>query len=676
MLQDRHERVRALVECPQPLVSLFSGRFAAADQAMRQLMLEALTWRYYRIRKLTNFRSVALNDEQCYASAEYDYEGKRLHVFTTHAEFSRLAEAVRTMFPLIAEVPTDHDILIDFYVFHAGGWAIRKRLQQEVALDAQSGRLPALDPAHCRLCHRSRLIITALDSTQHFTFRPSGNTYEEEKFYRGIHPMMGKRLHLWRLDNFKIDRLPSVEDVYLLHAVARDNPKDERLFACAEVRDVTPVRDESGRIVQLPHLERMFTEALAGIRLFQSRRPNHQRLHWNRILLNVWPPLTLEPDELRDLVHKLAPATEGLGLEQVVVRARIPDPATGELREMVVRISSPGDSGVLITFRPADKLQPIRPLAEYDQKVVRMRQRGFIYPYEIIKMLTPAPDQTRAEFPSGDFVEHDLDSEGRLVPVDRPYGQNKANIIVGIIRNFTTKYPEGMTRVMLLGDPSKDLGAIAEPECRRILAALDLAQEMCVPLEWFPISAGAKISMESGVENMDWIARVLRGLIEFTQAGGEVNLVVNGINVGAQPYWNAEATMLMHTRGILIMTPKAAMVLTGKRALEFSGSVSAEDNQGIGGYDRIMGLNGQAQYWAKDIDEACQHSVASLRAHLRGPRRAFPSAGRDLPIPLIAMCESIRTGKMAMVKMASNSSAISCRTRPTPAARNLLIFGK
>ena len=406
--------------------------------------------------------------------------------------------------------------------------------------------------------------------------------------------------------------------------MARDNPKDERLFACAEVRDVTPVRDEAGRIVQLPHLERMFTEAMAGIRLFQSRRPTHQRLYWNRILLNVWPPLNLEPDELRDLVHKLAPATEGLGLEQVVVRARIPNPATGELRDMVVRISSPGGSGMLITFRPADKLQPIKPLTEYDQKVVRMRQRGLIYPYEIIKMLTPAPEHTRAEFPAGDFVEHDLDSEGRLVPVDRPYGQNKANIIVGVIRNFTTKYPEGMTRVLLLGDPSKDLGAIAEPECRRILAALDLAQEMGVPLEWFPISAGAKISMESGVENMDWIARVLRGLVEFTQAGGEVNLVVNGINVGAQPYWNAEATMLMHTRGILIMTPKAAMVLTGKRALDYSGSVSAEDNQGIGGYDRIMGINGQAQYWARDIDEACHILLRHYEHTYVAPGERFP----------------------------------------------------
>jgi acetyl/propionyl-CoA carboxylase alpha subunit/acetyl-CoA carboxylase carboxyltransferase component len=619
---DRRERVRVLVECPQPLASLLSSRFAAADPALRMFMLEALTWRYYRIRNLTNFHTLAVGG-QCYASAEYDHEGKHIHVFTTHAEYSHLSEAARTMFPMIAEVPADHDIVVDFYVFHSGRLGDPEVTQQEVR--------SVLDQAGFPRSIRRILVTVAgpghgqgLTDRHQFTYRPSGNGYEEEKFYRGIHPMLGKRLHLWRLNNFKIERLPSVEDVYLLHAVGRDNPKDERLFACAEVRDVTPVRDEKGRIVQLPHLERMLTEALASIRLFQSRRPAHQRLYWNRILLNVWPPLTLQPDELRDLVRKLAPATEGLGLEQVIVRARIPNPTTGELREMVVRISTPGGSGTLISFRPADKLLPIRTLPEYDQKVVRMRQRGLIYPYEIIKMLTPAPEYTRAEFPAGEFFEHDLDAAGRLVPVDRPYGQNKANIVVGVIRNFTTRYPEGMTRVLMLGDPSKDLGAIAEPECRLILAALDLAQAKGVPLEWFPISAGAKISMASGVENMDWIARVLRGLIEFTQAGGEVNLVVNGINVGAQPYWNAEATMLMHTRGILIMTPKAAMVLTGKRALDYSGSVSAEDNQGIGGYDRIMGINGQAQYWARDIDEACHILLRHYDHTYVAPGERFP----------------------------------------------------
>ncbi len=49
------------------------------------------------------------------------------------------------------------------------------------------------------------------------------------------------------------------------------------------------------------------------------------------------------------------------------------------------------------------------------------------------------------------------------------------------------------------------------------------------------------------------------------------------------------------------MTPDSAMVLTGKQSLDFSGGVSAEDNFGIGGYDRVMGPNGQAQYWAPDL---------------------------------------------------------------------------
>ena len=87
---------------------------------------------------------------------------------------------------------------------------------------------------------------------------------------------------------------------------------------------------------------------------------------------------------------------------------------------------------------------------------------------------------------------------------------------------------------------------------------------MQVPVEWFAVSSGALIAMDSGTENMDWIADVLRALIEFTQRGGEVNIIVTGINVGGQPYWNAEATMLMHTKGILVMTPTSAMVLTGQ----------------------------------------------------------------------------------------------------------------
>jgi acetyl-CoA carboxylase carboxyltransferase component len=188
-----------------------------------------------------------------------------------------------------------------------------------------------------------------------------------------------------------------------------------------------------------------------------------------------------------------------------------------------------------------------------------------------------------------------------------------------------------------MGDPTRGLGNLAEPECRRIIAALSMARQMGAPVEWFALSAGARIALNSGTENMDWTAAVLRGLVEFTQAGGEVNIVVTGVNVGAQSYWNAEATMLMHTRGILVMTPGSVMVLTGKQALDYSGGVSAEDNIGIGGFDRIMGPNGQAQYWAHSLEEAC-HILLRHYDHTfvvpgeRHPRRAVTEdpADRDI----------------------------------------------
>ena len=76
------------------------------------------------------------------------------------------------------------------------------------------------------------------------------------------------------------------------------------------------------------------------------------------------------------------------------------------------------------------------------------------------------------------------------------------------------------------------------------------------------------------------------------------------MNVGAQSYFDALATLGTRTRGVLVMTPRGAMVLTGRAALAASGAVSAEDELAIGGYERVMGPNGEAQYLAQDLSDA------------------------------------------------------------------------
>ena len=156
--------------------------------------------------------------------------------------------------------------------------------------------------------------------------------WEIDRELQFVHPEMAERLNLWRMSEFALERIASPADVYLFRGVGRTNPKDERLFALAEVRELSVVRDEKGRVVSLPELEHALAEALESLRRFQARRSPRERLLWNRVRLNVWPVIDLQPDEAGALIDRYARETEGLGIETVIIRgpharpARRPDP--------------------------------------------------------------------------------------------------------------------------------------------------------------------------------------------------------------------------------------------------------------------------------------------------------------------------------------------------------------
>ena len=606
------ERIRELTDrlvwCSQPMRALLRDRYLAADATTRIRLLQARIRRFYRIHELRGLRCQAFGPYLA-CLAEYPDNGQDVQLVAGYVSLADLADFAAELRAFLSALPQDRRIVVDVESWRAGEWIAAAPMSAELA-----GVLGRADFGH--LLHRLDITLTS-DSgpgpesalqehmrTSHFTFRQGDAGFTEDPLYRDLHPMIAERLDLWRLSNFTLQRLPSAEDVYLFRAVARENGKDERLIALAEVRDLSPARDSAGRITGFPHLEGVLAQALADLRHALGHRSAKQRLLSNRVILYVRPTWDIAPGTWRGVAHRLAPMAAGLGLDKVAVRIRTLDPATGEARQEVLDVENVADRAVIVRVRPVTD-RPIRPLTEYKRKLLRAQRLGVPYPYELIRMLTP-PTGAPADFPAGEFVEYDLDGSGaELQPVDRPFGRNLAAIVVGVISNCTSLIPEGMCRVAILGDPTSGLGNLAEAECRRILAALALARRLKVPVEWFAVSSGARIAWDSGTENMDWIATVLRRLIEFTQSGGEVNVVVTGINVGAQPYWNAEATMLMHTRGILVMTPASAMVLTGKSSLDYSGGVSAEDNFGIGGFDRIMGPNGQAQYWAPTLADAC-----------------------------------------------------------------------
>ncbi|MFZ2013304.1 MAG: carboxyl transferase domain-containing protein [Nocardioides sp.] len=622
------EAVERLVDSPHPQRgALLRHWLATEDPDFQRVLLEVYARRYYRIREL---RNVAFDEYggQLLCAADYDWENKHIHLVVGYAELSRLPETARAVAEHLRGVSEDRQVTVDLATWRHGPHTGTEETAPEVErllARCDFGRVP----------WRVDVTVTTTDGdeaehvrTLHLSYRPkAGGGLQEDPLYRNLHPMLAKRLDLWRLANFRLERLTSAEDVYLFQGVAHDNPKDVRLFALAEIRDLTAVVDATGSR-SYPWLSRMGVQCLAAMRTALATFPARARPTSNRIVLYVRPVWDVPRDSWPDLARTFAPLAVGVGLQKVMLRVRLAEP-NGSVTDAVLDVQGVGEQGVTVLERQS-RNEPIRPLTPYRQKVLKAQRFGVPYPYEILRMLTARPGAS-ADFPPGTFVEHDLDAEGHLEPVTREPGHNTANVVVGVLTNRTAKVPEGMSRVAILSDPTRGLGNLAEPECRRIMAALHLAEQMRVPVEWFTVSSGALIAMESGTENMDWIAAVLRDLIEFTQRGGEVNIVVTGINVGGQPYWNAEATMLMHTRGILVMMPTSAMVLTGKQALDFSGGVSAEDNFGIGGYDRVMGPNGQAQYWAANLEDACRILFRHYDHTFVVPGERFPrrAATRD-----------------------------------------------
>jgi acetyl/propionyl-CoA carboxylase alpha subunit/acetyl-CoA carboxylase carboxyltransferase component len=434
---------------------------------------------------------------------------------------------------------------------------------------------------------------------------------------RDMLPSTAERIDLDRLVDFDFERLPGTDEVVLFKATAKSNPDDVRLLAYGEIRSLARSK---GHPLHLPHVERVFHAAVRAVETARARLDPRRRMQWNRITLLVLPVVKLPLPALRTYVARLSPSALRAGLEKVVVRARLTEPDGGISPLTDLAIHRPVGR-IEFETQPANR-RPLRPHSAYETRLVAARRRGQAHPYEIINFL----ERGGPGVPPGVFTEYDIDAHQALNIVDRAPGENIASVVIGVHRARWPDETRTLTRVLVLSDPTQAMGALSEPECVRIMAALDLAEAMDVPLEWVAVSAGARIDWHTGTENLDWTARVLAQIIAFTQAGRQIDLIVPGICVGAQAYWNAEATMMMHTRGLLIMTEKGSMVLTGKRALDFSGCVSAEDDLALGGYTTIMGPNGQAQAYATDLVAAYRLLYRYHGLTLRTPGERRPPA--------------------------------------------------
>ena len=134
--------------------------------------------------------------------------------------------------------------MVDLYLY----WPTRPESADETSeqLGPLVGGAPRSPTTYDGSASRSARVATGRSATS-----PSAPTEHrevvEDDLTRGVHPMVGRRLNLWRLRNFDVTRVEAPEDVLLYECVARENPADRRLVALAQVRQIAVVRDETAR---------------------------------------------------------------------------------------------------------------------------------------------------------------------------------------------------------------------------------------------------------------------------------------------------------------------------------------------------------------------------------------------------------------------------------------------
>lgn len=499
----------------------------------------------------------------------------------------------------------------------------------EEALDRIAGQIRDeigyQDPG-LKLARINVTLLTDNGQRQYLSFVPNpaagdSGTYVEDRFTRGIHPSLTEAFEWWRLAKHQYRRLPSVDnDIVLVEATALGaeyGPENSGLIAYALAEDPRPQIDLSTRITRVPEIELQFRGAVAAIMLGQLR--SDKPLNGNRIVVYVPDEVLLSREKITAIVQRLAPMSRGLGLAATYIRMRQwKETAEAAPREIEIRANIRMGKGLDIQFRDSkfNNEGLMNPVTPEFRRVAKLARNNIPYVYNYVQELTKDQGFGVGAFQEMDLADSELPAtfrgsditiraqELQLQEVTRSPNANKSGVVVGVVTVKSEKYPEGMKRVVILNDASKKLASLAEPICSRVIAALNYARAHNLPVDWLSISSGAHIGMNSGVENLDWTAGVFGQLTKFTQDGGVINMVNPFVAVGAQAYWTAMSTMMMHNKGVLIMTAAGTNMLTGNEALGISGSPAARSNLDLGGYKSVYGPNGEAHYYAENIDGA------------------------------------------------------------------------
>ncbi|KAJ0019381.1 hypothetical protein NQD34_006950 [Periophthalmus magnuspinnatus] len=364
----------------------------------------------------------------------------------------------------------------------------------------------------------------------------------EDRIYRNLEPALAFQLELNRMKNFDLKAVPCENHkmhLYLGAAHAQEGAEvtDYRFFIRAIIRHSDLITKEASFEYLQNEGERLLLEAMDELEVAFSNTT--VRTDCNHIFLNFVPTVIMDPSKIeesvRSMVMRYGSRLWKLRVLQAELKINIRQTSNGNA--IPIRLFLTNESGYYldislykevidsstgqIMFQSyGEKAGPLHGMlinTPYVTKDLLQAKRfqaqtlGTTYVYDFPEMFRQALFNLwgpRDKAPKDLLMctELVLDSQGRLVQMNRLPGDNQVGIVAFKMRMKTQEYPDGRDIVVICNDITHMIGSFGPQEDELFLRASELARAEGIPRVYIAANSGARIGLAEEVKHMFQVA--------------------------------------------------------------------------------------------------------------------------------------------------------------------------
>ncbi|XP_068167308.1 acetyl-CoA carboxylase isoform X2 [Antennarius striatus] len=385
------------------------------------------------------------------------------------------------------------------------------------------------------------LVAQKREFPKFFTFR-ARDGFQEDRIYRNLEPALAFQLELNRMRNFDLKAVPCANHkmhLYLGAARVREGAEvtDYRFFIRAIIRHSDLITKEASFEYLQNEGERLLLEAMDELEVAFSNTT--VRTDCNHIFLNFVPTVIMDPSKIeqsvRSMVMRYGSRLWKLRVLQAELKINIRLTPTGNA--IPVRLFLTNESGYYldislyeevtdpssgqVMFQSyAGKQGPLHSMfinTPYVTKDLLQAKRfqaqtlGTTYVYDfpemfrqaLFKLWGPGDQHPKDLLMCAELV---LDSQGRLVQMNRLPGDNDVGIVAFKMKMKTPEYPEGRDIIVICNDITHMIGSFGLREDDLFLKASELARAEGIPRIFIAANSGARIGLAEEIKHMFQVA--------------------------------------------------------------------------------------------------------------------------------------------------------------------------